>query len=218
MDDLVVRTLRTVACVTRLRILSHLASTREATPTELAGKLGIRLDLVCAHLARLSSAGLVQRRRSGPHCYCIGRSPDARGTLSGLLSAWVYDGLRGTQPGAPAAGRSTRRPTQAADVPPSAFGLIFDAATALTHPRRLQIIRHLTEARAAGLSDLARELSMSGRAAERHLDKLIRRGFVRSSSHEGRVLYHLAPGRTARFHARLLAIVRAQWGAHRSRT
>lgn len=211
MDELIIRVLRAVACFTRLRILARLAGADEVAPTALARELGLSLDLVCSHLARLASAGLIQRRRSGLYCYCVGRSPYRDGTLSGQISAWVYGGLRGTTPGARAPGRSARRQGGTADTLPSASDLIFDAATALAHPRRLQIMRHLAEAGAADVATLTRDLRMSGRAAERHLDKLVRRGFVRSSHREGRVVYHLAPKARNPLHARLLAIVRAHW-------
>lgn len=54
----------------------------------------------------------------------------------------------------------------------------FVCFTALTHPRRLQIIRLLSRQGAASLGELGSTLSMSRRACERHVDKLRRRGFI----------------------------------------
>ncbi len=210
MDELLVRLMRTVACFTRLRILARLAAGGEVAPTALAGELGMSLALACSHLARFSSVGLVKRRRSGCYCYCMGRSPCHDGTLSAQIGAWVYGSLRGAEPRAPAAGRSARRRHRGNEGSVAAADLVFDAATALAHPRRVRLVRYLAKAGAADALTLARELRMSGRAAERHLDKLVRRGWIRDSHCEGLEVYRLAPGARSPVHARLLAIVLAQ--------
>jgi len=212
MSELIVRVLRTVACFARLRILSRL-SAKETTPTALARDLKLPLDLVCSHLARLASVGLVRRRRSGLRCFCIAGSPYGESALSTQVSRWVHDVLRGASPVAPAPRRSARRRSEAADTSPGAYDLIFDAATAFTHVRRLQIMRRLATGRAADISALNRELKMSPQAVARHLDKLIRRGFVLSSLQEGRMVYRPAPRARTPIHGRLLAIVSAHWGA-----
>lgn len=93
MDEVIVRVLRTVACQARLRLLAHLLGTREATPSQLAQALGMRLDLVSAHLARLTGAGLIMRRRSGLRCFCIARSPYRDTAFSGQVLAWLRDAL-----------------------------------------------------------------------------------------------------------------------------
>jgi DNA-binding MarR family transcriptional regulator len=217
MDELIVRVLRTVACFTRLRILSRL-SAKDTAPTTLARDLGLSVDLVCSHLARLSSVGLVRRRRSGLHCYCSAGSPYSDSALSGQIAGWVHEALRGAAPGAPAPGRSARRRAKTADTSPDASDLLFDAATAFTNVRRLQIMRRLAKGEPADAPTLARELRMSAAAVGRHLSKLIRRGFVRSSSHKGRMLYQLVPNPRTPLHARLLAIVSAYWSTQRLRT
>ncbi len=210
MHELTVRVLRTVACHARLRILSRLYA-KETTPTALARHLGLSLDLVCSHLARLSSAGLIRRRRSGLRCYCIAGSPYGESALSSQIVRWVHDALQGASPGAPAPGRSARRRSKAADISPDPYDRVFDASTAFTNVRRLQIMHRLATGGAADVFTLTRELKMSGQAVGRHLSKLIRRGFVCSSLLKERMVYQPSPRARTPLHGRLLGIVSAHW-------
>ena len=89
MDEIVVRVARTVACLPRLRILSLLARSDKMTPTHVSRDLRIPLDMVCAHLRRLTTAGLIVTRRSGTWCYCAAQSPYAEGALSAKITAWL---------------------------------------------------------------------------------------------------------------------------------
>ncbi|MBM4034980.1 MAG: helix-turn-helix transcriptional regulator [Planctomycetes bacterium] len=209
MDELIVRVLRTVACHTRLRIISRLLAGEEAAPSRLARELRLRRDLVSAHLARLSSAGLVRRRRSGAHCYYAARSPYNDAALSGQVVAWLREALAPAPPGSapgPRGGAHTK------SAQPDAGKVLFDAATAFTSVRRLQILRRLSRGDAVTVATLMRELRMSDAAASRHTEKLIRRGYI-SAVRDGRSLaYRLAPDAKKPHHARLLDIVRTHWG------
>ncbi|HUT31981.1 MAG TPA: MarR family transcriptional regulator [Planctomycetota bacterium] len=212
MDEVIVRVLRTVACQTRLRILAHLLGVKEATPSQLARELGIELDLVSAHLARLAAAGLILRRRSGLRCFCIARSPYRDDALSGQVLAWLRDALRAESPT-----KSRTRPPESASVtamapPPQSHTVVFHAATAFTNLRRIQILRRLANSKPADVAALTRELRMSGAALGRHVRKLMRRGYVRVTRHRGRRLYQLARDGVTPLHARLLEVVAAHWG------
>lgn len=212
MDELVVRILRTVACRTRLRILSRLATGQEATPTQLAHALRLRPDLVCAHLARLDSAGLVQRRRSGARCYYIARSPYSQHALSGQVTAWLQDALRANAPGAPVVPRSQHNAVDTPATPRDMGGAIFDAATAFTNTRRLQILRRLAGGAEVDAPTLSKELRMSDAAVSRHIDKLMRRGYVRVARRKHRLVCRLGTEAKTSFHGRLLEIVAGHWG------
>ena len=66
--------------VNRLRILSALHHHGEQSTGVLAEKTGLAMANVSQHLARLMAAGLVSRRRAGPHAYYTISDP----TLAGL--------------------------------------------------------------------------------------------------------------------------------------
>lgn len=54
---------------TRLRIVELLASAKELSGTEIAGKLNISLALFCHHSKTLTEAGLLQTRKEGQTKY-----------------------------------------------------------------------------------------------------------------------------------------------------
>ncbi|MBM4034160.1 MAG: helix-turn-helix transcriptional regulator [Planctomycetes bacterium] len=212
MDELIARVLRTVACVPRLRILSRLGGGEELTVKRLASDLGVRPDLACIHLARLAAVGLVKRRRSGRKCYCAAGSPYGPGTLSGEVAAWLGTALpsEGSPPRRALPSGSRKRP--GADGLPQVYRVVFDAATAFTHPRRIQILRRLSSSTPAPAREFTSELRMSGPALNRHLAKLIRRQYI-SPSREGKeVSYRLAPAPKTPYHALLMEIVQRHWG------
>jgi len=215
MEELIVRVLRTVACVPRLRIVARLAAGDELTLTRLAQDLRLRRDLVCTHLARLSSVGLVKRRRSGRRCCCAAGSPYGPGTLSGQVASWLGAALssQSASPRTVRALEQRRRPT--VHGLPRIYRTLLDAATAFTYPRRIQILRRLASASAPASSAFHRELRMSAPALSRHLAKVVRRGYV-SVSRAGRHLsYQLASTAKTLQHAQLLAIVQSCWMAAR---
>ncbi len=211
MDELIVRVLRTVACVPRLRILSRLGGGQELTVKRLASDLGVRPDLACIHLARLAAVGLVKRRRSGRKCYCAAGSPYGPETLSGQVAAWLGAALpfEGSPPRRALPSGSRKRP--AADGLPQAYRVVLDAATAFTHPRRIQILRRLSSSAPASAREITRELRMSGPALSRHVAKLIRRQYISPARGGKEVSYRLAPVPKTPCHARLMEIVQRHW-------
>ncbi len=213
MDEIIVRVLRTIACRTRLRILSLLATGEESTPSQIARALRLDPDLVSAHLTRLDSAGLVCRRRSGVHCYCAARSPYGERALSGQLAEWLYAAFKGAPPSAAGASSLPRAHHGTADGARRAAGEAFDAATAFTHLRRLQILRRLAGGAAVDLLVLSRELRMSPAAVSRHVAKLARRGYATTSPQGRRCACQAVVRAKTALHARLLEIVAGHWGA-----
>jgi len=211
MDELVVRILRTVACKARIRIMSRLSAVNEATPTELARQLRVRRDVLCVHLARLAAAGLILRRRSGARCYCAARSPYSESTLSGRITEWLRNALRPAAPGASGGTRAAQGGSDTAQVSSEADRAVFEAATAFTNVRRLQILRRLAKGKAADGPTLQQELKMSPQAVARHVGKLIRRAYVSATRRKRRLLYQLVPQGKTPLHARLLEIVMDSW-------
>lgn len=212
MDELVVRIARAVACITRLRLLGCLAGGGELAPTKLAQSLAVDPALVCAHLRRLSAAGLVQRRRSGRWRYCRAGSPYSKETLSGRVTQWLRDILRDPRRTARTCGVEHLRDLSAAEVADLVYDAVFEVATAFTSVRRLQILRRLSNSPDADVRTLSRELHMSRPAVYRHCAKLLRRGFVtRSRTARGLLTYRPAASFSTPLHARLFEIVRETW-------
>ncbi len=213
MDEIIVRVLRTVACSARLRILSNLACVSETCPSHLARELGMGIDLVSTHLARLSSAGLVTRRRSGARCHCTAESPYPPDAFSGKITSWLTEAFRGpkrTMKDRGVAGLKGAGPTQ----PDMELHCIFiDAATAFTNVRRLQILRRLTtrEQEVLAVETLSQELGMSESAVSRHTSKLIRRAYVEAGRVGRRLEFRLASKSKTPLHGKLLEIVRSEW-------
>lgn len=218
MEEIIVRINRTLACFARLRILSFLAAEEETAPTVLAAKLRMPLGLVCVHLRRLTSAGLIQRRRSGAWCYCVAKSPYGERTLSGQVGSWLFNILRLPSRTIDNCTVGQLRSFSGSDDEAKLHRIIFDAATAFTNVRRLQILRRLNQGEAVTVETLTRELHMSASAVCRHMAKLARRGYAVAEPAMWPCRYRLAQGSKTPVHAELLRLVRANWGGEKLRS
>jgi DNA-binding transcriptional ArsR family regulator len=212
MDELIVRIARAIACGARLRILSSLAKVTESAPTQLARELDMPKSLVSDHLRILSAVGLMQCRRSGVWCYCRADSPYDNQALSGKLMSWLRDLLA-----EPSRMVENRRVRELCDSPESdpdlaVRRLVFEAVTAFTNVRRVQLLRRLAATGEAGVETLSDELSMSEDAVGRHLAKLARRGYVVPKRDGRRLVYALANDSKTPVHGRLFEIVSSVWG------
>ena len=212
MDDIIVRVMRTVACVPRLRILSHLTRGGEEAPTALAEELDMPLDLLCTHLRRLSMAGLILRRPSGVWCYYRAESPYSDQAFSGKIASWLRRAQSNPARTMKKVAPEDVRGLSADELEAQLHETIFDAATAFTHARRLQILRRLAGAeKGADAPTLMEELHMSKPAVSRHMDKLTRRGYACAQRAGRRLVYGLASAFRTRLHEELLGIVRNEW-------
>ena len=174
---------RVLACGTRLLILREVASERELPAVEIARRVGLVPGLASSHLGRLASAGILVRRRSGRRVYYAFPTREASGegfSLAGVVSralrepawatrGWSEQGLLHLPPAA--TGVPSDQVARAMDV-------VFDAATAFTSVRRLQILRLLTQRTACREGEMVGDLRMSPHACRRHMAKLRRRGYV----------------------------------------
>jgi len=212
MLELIVRIARAIACQSRLRILSCLVRKEEMKPGELADELGMPKSLVSDHLRILTSVGLVQSRRSGVWCYYRAESPYDDDSLSGGLARWLRECLVGRARTAENCRVRELCNSLPAGPEESVRELIFEAATAFTNVRRVQLLRFLAVTGPAEAHTLAAELGMSDASVSRHLSKLARRGYV-ASRRDGRELTHsLADGFRSPIHEGLFQIVSAAWG------
>lgn len=211
MDEIIVRVARTVACSSRLRIMSCLLSKKQATPTEMARDLGMAVDMVSTHLRRLSAVGLVRTRRSGAKCFCVFQSTYSSATLSGRVCAWLRDALTDPKATLKNCGVGQLCNFSDRDATLETHRLLFEAATAFTDLRRLQILRLLADRSSATVQEMTSILRMSDYAACRQTRKLVRRGYL-EAQREGRIIaYRLSRQFKTPVHARLLAIVRREW-------
>jgi len=213
MDQIVLRVMRAVACVTRLEILRLLVREGELTPTALAKKLGISLPAVSLHLQRLASAGLIRRRPSGRRCYCIAESAYGKDALSGKMTAWLKRNLRSERRGLDSP--AVRHRNHVAPGNGSFAKAVFEASTAFTNLRRIRLLARLDRRKRVSSAALTHELHMSPAALRRHLRKLARRGYVEMCDEAPEETCRLALAFKTPVHAELFKIVRAAgYNAH----
>ena len=211
MDEIVIRLARCLASFERLRILSRLAVAGEKAPSRLGRELHMSANSLSAHLAKLAAVGLVKRRHSGRWSYCIADSPYGPSTLSGMTLAWLRTALSKPKAALDGCEPEEARRLSAEEAQCRVHELIFEAATAFTDLRRLQILRHLAAAGEAAAETLCKELSMSGWAVRRHTHKLLRRAYLSTRSAGRLPFYRLAAKFKTPIHARLFEIIRATW-------
>jgi len=198
MLETVARISRAVASEARLAMFAELANEPEVCPSDLASVCRMTRPVVASHLKVLTSAGLVFSRRSGPRIFYSlaidSPGPEARST-SKLIRRAFRDPLWALR-GCSCESLMHVTPELAGVSPQTlrVMDVIFDAATAFTNVRRLQIVRYLQTRGTARLSELVAELRMSPQAASRHADKLRRRGVLCVG--EGRA-GELGPGRVS---------------------
>ena len=209
MFEITVQVCRTVACHTRLKILDFLASHREVSPTDLARRLDIPLPKLSEHLRRLSASGLIQRRHSGVRCYCVAKSPYGETTLSGKLSRWLFRVFRDPSSDSSAVSGKGRVNSRSVE---STHQLIFNAATAFTHLRRVQILRHLETRGESDSETMTAQLKMSPSALSRHCAKLARRGVLVAQETEDGWKCRLAGKARTPIHQEMFEIIRSSLG------
>lgn len=184
--EFLVRLFRALANRRRIAILRLLCAFGEMRVSAIARATAVRLPIVSGHLAMLVAVGLLWRRRSGRFVYYSlagSASHPVTGTVLELLTR-AFGGMDGNDPA------DVARATGDAASPASDAAL-FAAFTAFTHPRRLQILRHLARGDAGPLSAA---LSMSPAACGRHVEKLERRRMVRTQGAKGGLVLTLGNG------------------------
>ena len=202
--ELIVQIFRALANRQRIRILRLLAVVGQMRVTHIAEAAKLDITLVSAHLKVLAAAGLAWKRRSGGGVYYYLPEQFASAVAGEAIRLLVrtFAGVREATPERVAEADRRRSATDS-------DAALFACFTAFTHPRRLQIIRHLSQQDTAGLVELAVELSMSQRACLRHLAKLERREFIARAAAGPRTVYCLSEG-DGRIQQALLAVVRRQ--------
>jgi DNA-binding transcriptional ArsR family regulator len=149
------RTCRAISNRTRLRIFHFLLQKPDQTVSAIAKKFDLPLSAASLFLRLLESRGVLEARRIGRWVKYRTSSATKSDPNSNLVAA-----MRG----------AFRRGDRAVES-------IFDAATAFTHPRRVEIVR-LTRIRPRTIQQLHVTTKISIPALRRHLRKLQARGFL----------------------------------------
>ncbi|MBM3888277.1 MAG: helix-turn-helix transcriptional regulator [Verrucomicrobia bacterium] len=219
MIEIIVRLARAVASRPRLRLLSYLAQHGETAATPWAAALHLPLNTLSRHVSLLSSVGLIQGRRSGARCLYAFVSPYGEQTLSGSMSRWLCELLAKedcveNHRGLPEVRDGSRKP----QLNPL-HAAIFEAATAFTDVRRLEILRYLESHANVTVEEVMNDLGMSAHAVGRHMAKLQRRGLVSVQRKDGRSgSFQMASTYKTPIHARMHGIIQATWRKEPSRT
>jgi DNA-binding transcriptional ArsR family regulator len=179
---------RALANPERTRILRVLTVCGEVRVGDLVDALSRLQGRVSRHLSLLATCGLVWRRRSG-RCiyYRLADSPSnpvARGAVAFLRD--VFGDV------APGEAREVAQADQRESAAQSDASLL-SYFRAFTHPRRLQIIRHLSENGATVMEGLVESLHMSPPACSRHLANLTERDVVRREKAGAKTAFALSP-------------------------
>lgn len=208
---------RALASDSRLLVLHQVHGEGELPASKVAERVQIPRHLASMHFKQLAAAGLVSPRRSGP--YVIYRLtprqvPAPRFDLMPLLRrafgdpAWCSRGWDATE-----ILHLSPVVTDTVDAEVTrALDVVFDAVTAFSNVRRLQILRLLQRRGVCNAAEIKAELSMSSSAASRHLDKLTRRGYVCG---RGRGAWEVSPGDKTPFHGKLGEVVFSERGSDR---
>lgn len=201
--ELLVRFCRALANYRRLAIVRLLAIAGELAASVISKAIGASPAETSNELRILTANGVLWQRRSGRYVYYdISKSTvDRRHPIVSLLKGAFAKKPRGRLRLA-----DLVRWRDAANGCPS-DKQIYSCLTAFTHPRRLQILRHLTERGPATRLALSSALSMSEAASERQLDKLVRRGVVTRAPNGPEYVYSLRKSLDAEFDSRLLGCV-----------
>jgi len=186
--EIIAQLFRALANHDRIRILRLLTVLGEQRVSELVHALSRLQGRVSAHLRVLATSGLVWRRRSGVAIYYRiadrPSSPVARDALS--LLAEAFASIRKADPRKVACEEQLTSDVYSDPALLSYF-------TAFTHPRRLQIIRHLSECSEADLGAMAADLHMPLLSCSRHVAKLAQRNILTTSRPARRVTCILLP-------------------------
>ena len=156
------RTCRTLANRLRLRLFHAILSNPDVSVAETAARLRMNPALASKYMRELNARGLLAvTRHAGNVFYRIEADssvPQARSLIDALTGVFHEE--------------------------KSPVDVIFRKVTAFTHPRRIAIVRRLTQG-PTRFSDLRRELKISTPALQRHLGKLASRGFLQSNMDRG---------------------------------
>jgi len=143
--------------------------------------------------------------------YCAAESPYGASTLSGRTVAALREWFADPKATMQCCGVHELRNSSSDKLTRRLHEVVFDAATAFTDLRRLQILRYLARRAETTPETFCSTLKMSPWAVIRHTDKLVRRGYLTRAEGEGAERYRLAREFKTPIHTRLWKIVQGTW-------
>jgi DNA-binding transcriptional ArsR family regulator len=176
------RTCRVIANHTRLRIFSQLSRHPNLTVSAVAKAVDLPVPTTSQYLRAMEARGLLEVRRDGRNVRYRLAMTDPAHPAHGLVKAISLVFKR----------------------KPEASAALFRAATAFTHPRRIEIYRAVKRSPKT-LSQIIAASKIPAWASLRHLHKLEERGFVSSLSG-----YYLAAKQTDDFGIELTQLIANQ--------
>jgi len=172
------KTCRILANETRLKVLCRLLHGAELCVSDIAATGKISRVVASQNLRLLHETGFLQPKRKSKWVFYRAEVPDT-GTLAEKLyfplKKELFSGV----------GHQAK---------------LLQTTTALTHPRRVDIIHKLL-LRPASFEELIQTCDISSMALHRHLDKLIRRNFIVLKNDRYQIIHT-----TAGLHGALLAL------------
>jgi DNA-binding transcriptional ArsR family regulator len=184
--DMIWKTCRILANETRLKILCRLLHGAELCVSDIADTEKISRVVASQNLRLLYETGFLKPNRKSKWVFYRAEVPDP-GTLAEKLYFPLKKELfRG----------------------PSNLTVLLKTTTALTHPRRVDLIQKLLRG-PASFEELIPACDISGMALHRHLEKLVRRNFIVLKNDRYRIVHT-----TAGLHGALLALCKE--GIHTS--
>lgn len=150
------KTCRVIASETRLQMLWYLFAEGELTVTRCGQLTGLSPSNTSFQLKMLRECGLVVSRRKKMEVFCRAEANSAVEFAPEVLEALRRCHEQG-----------------------ASFKTLIRHATAFTHERRIEIVRAL-RGRSLSAQGVRDATGMSPSALCRHLDKLMRRGYVKS--------------------------------------
>jgi DNA-binding transcriptional ArsR family regulator len=150
---------RILANPVRLKVLAHLDQHPHQYVRSIGDQFGMAEDVASKNLQLMASAGFLESERKGRYLFYSLQKPNE------LLRPVLVEVRKAGE-----------------NVDP-----VIQTLTALTHERRVAMVAVLTKG-SLDLDVLCRQTRISGMAAARHLDKLVRRGWVSVSDDQCRLL------------------------------
>ena len=175
------RTCRVLANRTRLRILREVIRSSSLSVTDVADKLEMSDSTASEYLRMLNARGLLAAKRKGAWVYYTAKFDPSVSGAKELLAALKID----------------LQPSE------KSIESVFRLITGFTHPRRIQIVRTLSN-EAMHLYDLQAKTGIYLDSLKRHLFKLEDRGYITSNEKQ---VYSLVAGKQSHKTAEVLLAI-----------
>lgn len=198
---------RTLACDSRLAILSEIAEAGAVTPGQIAKKFDLPASVASDHVRRLVRVGLVQDLDAGHNCMVKWRRAAECTTMGKAVRVWLSPLLKDAKTAVQQL-PADMRPDDWQKAPDAALHqLLFRIASGFANARRLAIFKHLDTNGSCAMGSIIGSLQVPRPSARWHIQKLVRRGFVGITDSARKTRYHVPRRLPSPIHAGFLQII-----------